>query len=61
MEYIFLHDSPLPSVASTLTGAYNRAYRASALRAFVQIPRFRLGTSDMRQPLYEMFERRQWL
>lgn len=46
----FAHDSPLPSVAPTLTGAYNRAYLASAIVS-AQIPR---SARNFRytQPLY---------
>ena len=35
----FAHDSPLPLVALTLTGAYNTVHTATALRASAQIRR----------------------
>ena len=48
----FAHDSPLPSVAPTLTGAYNTVRTATALRASAQIRRRR--TSYAQETLAEI-------
>ena len=50
----FAHDSLLPSVAPTLTGAYNRRVSGFGLRLR---PNLRFArTSDTRQPLDEMLK-----
>ena len=51
-KFPFAHDSPLPLVAPTLTGAYNKVYLVRATPS----PKFlaSLGTSDILKTLFEI-------
>ena len=57
MKNSFLHDSSVAIAPSSLTGAYNTVYLATALRASAQIPSLRLGTSDTPETLSEIMLR----
>jgi hypothetical protein len=50
-KHLFLHDSSVAIAPSSLSGAHNRTYLASAY-AFAQIHPW--GTSDMPETLYEI-------